>query len=181
MDWQLFDGWMGVLRTVVVGTVAYAALVIVLRATGKRTLSKMNAFDLVVTIAIGSALSATMLSRSTPLVEGIAGLTLLVGLQYAMTWLSVRSERVERILKAEPSLLFHRGRFIRDAMRRERVSENELLAAARSSGRDSLGPDMSIVLEADGALSIVGQKSGSGGASSLADVAGTSKQGAGPR
>ena len=42
---MFFDGWTGLLRVLVVGTLAYAALVLLLRVTGKRTLSKMNAFD----------------------------------------------------------------------------------------------------------------------------------------
>ena len=52
MSAALFDGWEGVARVLVVGTIAYVALVVLLRVTGKRTLSKMNAFDLVVTVAL---------------------------------------------------------------------------------------------------------------------------------
>ena len=58
MDWQgmLFQGWAGIGRTLLVGTLAYATLVLFLRISGKRTLSKLNAFDLVVTVALGSTL-----------------------------------------------------------------------------------------------------------------------------
>ena len=50
---MLFSGFEGIWRTLIVGLSAYAALVGVLRITGKRTLSKMNAFDLIVTVALG--------------------------------------------------------------------------------------------------------------------------------
>jgi uncharacterized membrane protein YcaP (DUF421 family) len=80
-------------------------LVLVLRVTGKRTLSKMNAFDLIVTVALGSALANTMLSKSTPLAEGLAGMTLLVLLQFAVTWASVRSEALQGLVKAQPAIL----------------------------------------------------------------------------
>lgn len=67
---MFFDGWTGLLRVLVVGTLAYAALVLLLRVSGKRTLSKMNAFDLVVTVALGSTLATVLLSRDVALAEG---------------------------------------------------------------------------------------------------------------
>jgi uncharacterized membrane protein YcaP (DUF421 family) len=90
---MLFDSWSGLGRVVLVGTLAYAALVLVLRISGKRTLTKLNAFDLVVTVALGSTLATVLLSKSVALVEGVLAMVLLVLLQYAITWLSVRSPR----------------------------------------------------------------------------------------
>ena len=53
---MLFQDWGGIVRTVVVGSLAYVTLVLFLRVSGKRTLAKLNAFDLVVTVALGSTL-----------------------------------------------------------------------------------------------------------------------------
>ena len=50
---MFFESWFGLVRVVVVGTATYAALIVLLRVSGKRSLSKMNAFDLVVTVALG--------------------------------------------------------------------------------------------------------------------------------
>ncbi len=63
---MFFDTWTGLGRTVVVGTLAYAALVLILRVSGKRTLSKMNAFDLIVTVALSSTLATVLLARDVP-------------------------------------------------------------------------------------------------------------------
>jgi small-conductance mechanosensitive channel len=52
---MVFDSWFGLLRVIVVGTAAYATLVLLLRVSGKRTLAKLNAFDLIVTVALGFA------------------------------------------------------------------------------------------------------------------------------
>jgi uncharacterized membrane protein YcaP (DUF421 family) len=82
---MFFDSWMGLLRVVVVGTLAYVILVLLLRVTGKRTLSKMNAFDLVVTVALGSTLATVLLSKDVALAEGVVAFALLVLLQYAIT------------------------------------------------------------------------------------------------
>ncbi len=151
----LFTGWEPILRILVVGTAAYIALVIVLRASGKRTLSKLNAFDLVVTVAIGSTFSSILTSKDLALAEGVAALALLVGLQYAVTFLSVRIRAVDRLVKSEPSLLLKDGEPLSGALRQQRVTQEELLAAIRTSGGARLSDAAFVVLESDGSLSAV--------------------------
>src|SRR5512147_637578 len=118
---MFFDSWAGLGRVAVVGLLAYAALVLLLRISGKRTLTKMNAFDFVVTVALGSTLATVLLSKDVVLAEGLLALLLLCGLQFIVAYLSVRSRRVESMVKSEPTLLLYRGRFLDDAMRRERI------------------------------------------------------------
>jgi uncharacterized membrane protein YcaP (DUF421 family) len=79
-----FDSWNSVGRIVVVGTVGYAALISLLRVSGKRTLSKMNAFDFVVTITLGSVFGGLLLNEAVSLTEGIAAIALLVVLQWVV-------------------------------------------------------------------------------------------------
>jgi uncharacterized membrane protein YcaP (DUF421 family) len=150
-----FSSGGGLLRIGVVGTLAYAGLVLLLRLTGKRTLSKMNAFDLVVTVALGSTLATVLLSKSVALAEGLLAFALLIALQYAVTWTAVRSERFKRWVKSEPRLLFHDGAFLKDAMRRERVTHDEILAAVRQKGHDSPAGVRSVVIETDGSMSVI--------------------------
>jgi uncharacterized membrane protein YcaP (DUF421 family) len=152
---MFFDSWTGLLRVVVVGTLAYAALVVLLRTTGKRTLSKLNAFDLVVTVALGPTLATVLLTKDVALAEGIVAFGLLVLLQYAITWSSVRSDHVRALVKAEPCLLLRDGRFLHGAMRRERVTEDEVQAAARAQGIASLNDVAAAVLETDGSFSVI--------------------------
>lgn len=138
----------------IVGTLAYLSLVLLLHVSGKRTLSKMNAFDLVVTVAIGSTLATVLLSKDVALADGVAAFTLLIGLQYVITWLSVRSRRVENLIKAEPSLLYFNGRFL-EAMKSERVTEAEVRAAVRSQGLSEMESVAAVVLETDGSLTVL--------------------------
>lgn len=152
---MFFDGWSDVLRVLVVGTLAYLALVAWLRVTGKRTVSKWNAFDLIVTIALGSTLSTVLLSRDVALVEGIAGIGLLIMLQYAITWLSVRFRPVREAVKSTPTLLLRDGAIQGEAMRRQRVTESELHAAVRARGHASLEGIDAVVLETDGTFSVI--------------------------
>lgn len=143
------------LRILLVGTSTYVGLVVLLRMSGKRTLAQMNAFDFVVTIALGSILAATVLDRSVSWVEGMAALLLLVMLQLLLTTLSVRSARFRSLVASEPALLLHEGEMLAQAMRRERVTREELLHALRDAGLDGPESAHSVVLEADGRFSVV--------------------------
>lgn len=152
---MFFDNWMGLIRTALVGILAYAALLLLVRISGKRTLSKMNAFDLIVTVALGSTLATLLLSKDTALAEGVLALALLILLQFVITWLSVRSETISRLVKAEPALLVHRGEFLQSAMKTERVNKGEILQAIRSQGFSSLEKVEAVVLETDGSFSVL--------------------------
>ncbi|MBM0275195.1 DUF421 domain-containing protein [Micromonospora tarensis] len=88
------------LRLLVIAAIVYPALVLILRLSGKRTLSKLNAFDFVVTVALGSTLATILLSRDVSLLEGILALALLVTLQYVVALLAVRWPPSQRLLKA---------------------------------------------------------------------------------
>jgi|APLak6261667961_1056064.scaffolds.fasta_scaffold30510_1 uncharacterized membrane protein YcaP (DUF421 family) len=151
---MFFNDAFSLLRVLIVGTLAYLSLVLLLHVSGKRTLSKMNAFDLVVTVAIGSTLATVLLSKDVALADGVAAFTLLIGLQYVITWLSVRSRRVENLIKAEPSLLYFNGRFL-EAMKSERVTEAEVRAAVRSQGLSEMESVAAVVLETDGSLTVL--------------------------
>ena len=155
MDGMFFENWWGLLRVVVVGGLAYAALIAVLRISGKRTLSKWNAFDFVVTIALGSTLATVLLSKDVKLFEGLTAFALLVGLQFLITWAAVRSDTADKLVKSSPTLLLRRGEFLDDKLLAVRVTRSEVLAAVRSSGIGSLDAVEAVVLETDGSFSVV--------------------------
>ncbi|AUC62042.1 hypothetical protein AA637_13220 [Cyanobacterium sp. HL-69] len=106
---MFFNTWQGLGRVIIVGVLAYTTLVIFLQFSGKRTLSKMNAFDLVVTVALGSTLATILLSKDVALAEGLLALFLLIAFQFSLTWLSVRFPTIKELVKSEPTLLFHQG------------------------------------------------------------------------
>lgn len=161
---MFFDGWQGIARVLIVGTLAYTALIVLLRVSGKRTLSKLNAFDLIVTVALGSTLATVLLSRDVALAEGVTAFALLVSLQLVITWASVRSSRLSSLVKAEPTLQLFEGRPLHVALRRERVSHDELLAAVRASGRAGIQQVQAVVLETDGSLNVIGSADADGDA-----------------
>lgn len=150
-----FADWAGLLRIVIVAFAAYAALIVMLRLSGKRTLSKMNAFDLIVTVALGSVLGGVIISKDVPLAEGVLAMALLVGFQFVITFASARSGRIERLVKSEPTLLVHEGHYLDHALKRQRVTRDEVGAALRAQGKLSVVEVRSVVLETNGSLTVV--------------------------
>lgn len=157
------------MRVVLVGIPAYAALVLTLRLSGKRTLAKMNAFDLVVTVALGSTLATVLLTSDVALAEGVVAMTVLVAAQFTVAWTAVRSARVRGAVKSDPTLLAWQGRLDDEAMRDQRVTRSEIRQAIRSSGVGGLDQIAAVVLETDGSLSVI-PTSKAGDATALADV-----------
>ncbi|MEW5813286.1 MAG: YetF domain-containing protein [Actinomycetota bacterium] len=164
-----FDNWADVLRVVAVGAAAYVTLVVVLRVSGKRTLAKLNAFDLVVTVALGSTLATILLNADVSYLEGASAFALLAALQFAAALISSRCRYGRLVLTSRPTQLLAQGRFDEAALRGARVSEAEVRQAVRASGYGDLSEIAAVVLETDGSLSVIslGQQ---GDRSAMADV-----------
>lgn len=155
MQQIFFDNGQVILRTGIVGLCAYFTLLLLLRISGKRTLSKMNAFDLVVTVALGSTLATILLNKDVTLAQGALAFAMLIGLQFLITWTSVRMAWVRNIVTGEPSLLLFHGRYLSSALRRARVTQDEVRAAVRSAGIGRIESVDAVVLETDGSFSVV--------------------------
>ena len=150
-----FDGWEPIVRILLVGTVGYAALVFLLRASGKRTLAQMNSFDFVITVAIGATFGRMLTARSIPLVEAVSACALLIGLQFVISSVQTRSPALASLITAAPTLLYHRGQLRTSELRRLRLTEDEVRAAVRQQGAGSLEEVAAVVMESDGSLSVI--------------------------
>ena len=102
-------------------------------------------------------LASTLLSKDVALAESVAALAVLIFGQFVITYLSVRSKRFQELVKGEPTLLYHKQRFLEASLKRARVTKEEIRAAVRASGQGSLAQvGGRWVLETDGSLSVVG-------------------------
>lgn len=165
-----FDSWNSIVRTFVVGGLAYVGMILLLRISGKRTLSKMNAFDLVVTVALGSSLATALLSKQTSLADGLTAFAVLISLQFVIAWMSVRVRWFEKLVKGQPALLFYRGEFLPGALKAERVVEDEVLAAVRSHGISALAKVHAVILETDGSFAVIREQGLDNNGSTLRNV-----------
>ncbi|PRY87084.1 DUF421 domain-containing protein [Mongoliibacter ruber] len=150
-----FDSWESMLRVIFITPLAYTAMVLLLRISGKRTLSKMNSFDFIVTIALGSTLAAVALNKNIPLADGIMAIFLFIAFQFILTWLSVRIKAVKTLITSRPSLIFYKGEFQYEAMKKERITVEEIYCAARQKGLATLDQVGMIILETTGDITII--------------------------
>jgi uncharacterized membrane protein YcaP (DUF421 family) len=164
-----FESWYNIGRTVSLSIIGFAALIIVLRVSGKRTLSKMNVFDFVFVVAVGSVFAATIISKDVTLLEGLSALVTLVGFQTILAKIAAHFPRAERIINGNPTLLLSKGRFIQSALKKERVTEEEVRASIRSKGINRVEDVEAVILENDGTLSVAWEAKGPGH-SSLVDA-----------
>ena len=150
-----FESWAALGRILVVGASAYLTVMLVLRLSGKRTLAKLNAFDFVVTVALGSTLATILLNSDVSWSEGAVALALLAVLQFTVAWLAVRITSLRNIVTARPTLLLRDGAMIPHALREVRMTTDEIRQAVRSSGAGDLSSIGAVVLESDGSLSVI--------------------------
>lgn len=157
-------------RLAIAVPVIYFALIALIRLSGKRTTSQMNNFDWIVTVALGSLVATGITSPQTSLLQVVIAISFLIGLQFAVTWLVLRSDDVRHWVKPHPRLLFYQGHFLQRDMREERVSELEVRAAIRASGHHRLQDVGAVVLETDATLSVLPAEDSAGAETALDDV-----------
>lgn len=134
----------------------YFFLVIVIRLAGKRTFAEVTTFDFVLLLIISEASQQALLGNDFSITKGVLVITTLVAVDILMSHLSVRSRTVHYILDDVPLVLLEDGRPLKGRMEKCRVSEADILHAARElQGLESLDQIKYAVLERSGGISIV--------------------------
>lgn len=150
-----FSSWESIFRSAVVTILAFIGIVVLLRIYGKRTLSKMHAFEFIITIALGSVLSTTALNKNVALVDGILVFFLLMFMQFAITWLFIRIKTIREVVTNQPTLLLYKGEINQANMKKERITMEELYAVARKKGFEKLEDIDMIIFENNGKLNVI--------------------------
>lgn len=156
---MFFHDWNSIVRLLVMTPLAYLSMLMLLRASGNRTLSKLHAFDFVVTIALGSCLATVILSKDVTLAEGAVAFALLIMMQLIVALVIVHVPRSRSWLEGEAVLLFHKGNFLPVAMRSARVTVDDVKSSVRAQGVKDMQQVSAVVMETDGSLSVIRQSS----------------------
>ncbi|GGC40060.1 DUF421 domain-containing protein [Novosphingobium marinum] len=143
------------LRVLICAPVIYFTIILFIRISGKRSTSQMNNFDWVVTVALGSLAASGIILKDVPALQVIFAFGLLLLLQFILTKLIYRSEFAANLVKAEPALLVADGKFCRETMRNERVTEAEVNAAIRAAQLTDLSQVRWVILETDATMSVI--------------------------
>ncbi len=151
----LTDGWAPIARTLVVTTATYVALVVMVRISGQRTLARMTTFDFILAVTLGSAFGRVVTATEVGAVDAIVALGVLISIQWLLVVLRARVTAVGRLLNPRASLIYHDGHLQRAALRRHRLTEDDVLVNLREHGLGSLDEAHTIVLEPDGVFSVI--------------------------
>lgn len=135
--------------------VIYLFLIILFRLLGRRQLGQLNVIDLVVIIILGSAVETAMVAGNTHLDAGIVCAITLLATNRAISAVAKRSKRFRRLLCGNPVLLVRNGQFIEEHLKRTGFSHEDVMQAVRERERDSLSDIRFVVLELDGAITVV--------------------------
>lgn len=160
--WDAFEALLGIgLEDLGIGQMALRAVVVLLvtvavvRMGDKRLFGKGTAFDLVVSIMIGSVMSRAITASSSFYPTLVAG-AVLVGIHWLLAFLAVHLDWFGAIVKGNPVLLVEDGRVVKEEARASAITRNDLEQVLRSSGSE---PDISQVkrawLERDGTISVI--------------------------
>ncbi|TIX49796.1 DUF421 domain-containing protein [Alteraurantiacibacter aquimixticola] len=155
-EFSLFEtSWPQLAEVALSAALAYAAIVVIIRVSGARTTAQLNSFDWIVNVIVGSLAASGILLEDVSLLASLTGIIVLVALQYTLARLTQHFKPFEKLVKDEPVMLTHKGRYLREAMRRTRISEDEIMTALRGEGHTSVEDANWVILETNGTLSVI--------------------------
>jgi uncharacterized membrane protein YcaP (DUF421 family) len=156
MDWSwITTTWTPAAMTVVSAAGIYAAVIVYTRLVGLRSFSKMSSFDFAMTVAVGSIVATTVLTRDPPLLQAVVALGAIYALQLVVAWLRQRFPSVRSVVDNHPVLLMEDGRMLHDAMRETEVTRGDVLAKLRAANVFRLEQVRAVVLETTGDISVL--------------------------
>ena len=140
---------------VVRGAIVYVTLMVLVRLSGKRTVGEFTPFDLVVVVLLGESMQGAITGSDQSVPGGVLVAATLVGLNYAVGFVTARSKVIDKLVEGEAVLIARDGRIFRAALKRNNLPESDLHEAVRHAGLASLAEVEIAMLEPDGEISIV--------------------------
>nr|WP_294564629.1 YetF domain-containing protein [uncultured Rhodopila sp.] len=134
---------------------AYMILLFAVRLVGRRTASQMAPFDLVVLFLFAGITITPVLADDHSMTGAFSAICTIGLMHIAVSWMKMHSDRFGRIVDGTPVVVFENGDFNRRRMRRLRLTQQDIMAAARQRGLMRLDQVRYAVAERDGKISIV--------------------------
>src|SRR6202140_419837 len=139
----------------------YAFLIIGLRLSGKRELVQLNPFDLVVLLTLSNTVQNAIIGDDNSVTGGIVGATSLLVVNYLVVRFLYDHRKLDQLVEGKADVLIEDGKVRTQHLKKELITMEQLSAAARKQGFDSLGEVQQCVLEPGGTISFIGKKPGS--------------------
>lgn len=145
------------LRTLIL----YIVIMVAMRIMGKRQVGDMQPSDLVVSLLISEIAAMPIDNIDRPIVNGIIAVFLLVFLETALACISLKSGKLRRVVNGAPVIIINRGKVDRSALKRLRITTDELLEALRGQGFFDISTVQYAIIEPNGQLSVLEKSGGS--------------------
>jgi uncharacterized membrane protein YcaP (DUF421 family) len=156
MDWKsIFLPDVPILEIVLRGTIMYISLFVLLRVILKRQTGSLGMTDLLLITLLADASQNAMAGEYTSVPNGIVLVATIIFWNYAFDWLGYRSQWFTRLIEPPPLPLVKDGKMLRKNMRRELITEEELMGQLREQGVNSLDLVKEVYIESDGNISLV--------------------------
>jgi uncharacterized membrane protein YcaP (DUF421 family) len=156
MDWKsLFVPDTSLLEIFLRGSIMYIALFAMLRVILKRQTGTLGITDLLLITLLADAAQNAMAGEYTSISDGIVLVGTIIFWNYLFDWLSFRSEWFGRLIEPPPLQLIKDGRMLRRNMRREFITEDELMMQLREQGLEDISKVKDVFIESDGRFSII--------------------------
>lgn len=144
------------LESVLRAAAVFFIVMLVFRATGKRTLAQVTTFDFVLLLIIGDATQQALLGKDYSITNAAVVISTLVLLDLVLSLVASRSQMAEKVLADVPTIVVEDGRPLDDQMRQLRVSIDDVLEEARNSqGIERLDQIRYAVVERSGRISVI--------------------------
>jgi uncharacterized membrane protein YcaP (DUF421 family) len=159
IDWQqLFGVSVPPLELIVRGTAVYWFLFLIFRLILRRNVGSVAIADILVLVIIADAAQNAMAGEYTTVTDGFILVATIVAWNYLLDWMSYRWKPLRALLEPKPLLLISDGRLQRHNMRKELVSEQELVAQLRQQGIEKVDEVKRAFMEADGTVTVIPRK-----------------------
>jgi uncharacterized membrane protein YcaP (DUF421 family) len=143
-----------ILRPIIV----YVFLIVGLRLSGKRELAQLNPFDLIVLLTLSNTVQNAIIGNDNSVTGGIIGAASLLAINYLVVRFLYDHRKIEQLVEGSADVLIENGKVHEHKLKRELITKEELAAAARKQGFDSLLEVHQCVLEPGGTLSFTARK-----------------------
>ena len=147
---SMFHLQLPVLEKIVRPMIVYLSLVVFLRIFGKRELAQLNPFDLVVLLSLSNTVQNAMIGDDNSVSGGIIGALSLLVINWLLTRVLFRTPRLNAALEGKETVLVRNGVVDKEAMKKEALTEMELLSVLHKQGFDSFKEVDKCVLEPNG-------------------------------
>src|SRR4051795_1745745 len=148
------------METVLRAAIIYLFLFFVMRVVGKKELSGMSPFELVLLVIMGDLIQQGVTQQDTSVTAALLAVSTIILLMLLMSWISFRFQKASAITDGRPAIVVRNGRIMREVLQVERTTEDELFEEARTQGIGDIRDVICGVLETDGTFSFVTKNEG---------------------